>query len=233
MTEETDADGVPRSIGRVLDVLEAVVDAAMVDGPANLTAVALATGLTPTTALRHLRALDQRGYVERAANGSYGPGPTLLRLATVTLRHGPASSLISASRPYLDTLAATTGESSYLTVVAGTDALYLAMAESPRAIRHVGWAGRTVPLAGSAAGEALRGEPGAHVRVGAVEPDITAVAAGVRVGGAVVAALSVVGPSHRMSGATLESIRQLVVTTADDFGAHLAAHVPAGVVVTS
>ena len=42
------------------------------------------------------------------------------------------------------------------------------------------------------------GEPGARTRSGTVEPDITAVTRGVRDGGTVVAALSIIGPTHRM-----------------------------------
>ena len=55
-TAEVDDELVPRSIGRVLDLLEIVLA-----GPCTLTAASGEAGLTPTTALRHLRALEARG----------------------------------------------------------------------------------------------------------------------------------------------------------------------------
>ncbi|MEI2704435.1 MAG: helix-turn-helix domain-containing protein [Ilumatobacteraceae bacterium] len=211
---EASPDFIPRSIGRVLDVLEAVVDAA----PCTLTAVAQATALTPTTALRHLRALDHRGYVQRDDAGLFSPGAALRRVAGAVARLESPASLVDAARPFLDSLAADTGESAYLAIASGPNALYLATAESSRAIRHVGWAGRAVPLAGSAVGEALAGHDGARVRRGAVEPDITAVACAVRVGGPVVAAVSVVGPSHRLRGRQLTDAKRQVVEAADRLG---------------
>lgn len=203
MAEESE-EFVPRSIGRVLDVLEAVIES----GPCTLTAVAQTTGLTPTTALRHLRALDHRGYVQRDDAGLFSPGATLRRVAGAVDDPRSPASLVDAARPFLHSLSAATGESAYLAIASGPNALYLATAESSRAIRHVGWAGRAVPLAGSAVGEALAGHEGPRVRRGAVEPDITAVACGVRVGGSVVAAISVVGPSHRMRGKMLTTAKR-------------------------
>lgn len=81
----------------------------------------------------------------------------------------------------------------------------------------MGWAGRAVPLAGSAVGEALAGHDGARVRRGAVELDITVVGA-VRAGGPVVAAVSVVGPSHRLRGRQLTDAKRQVVEAAARLG---------------
>ena len=49
-----DDPAVPRSIGRLLDVLEIVLS----KHSCNLTSAATTSGLTPTTALRYLRALE-------------------------------------------------------------------------------------------------------------------------------------------------------------------------------
>ena len=46
-----EGDVVPRTVGRVLDLLEIV----LAEKSCNLTAAAASSGLTPTTALRHLR----------------------------------------------------------------------------------------------------------------------------------------------------------------------------------
>jgi IclR family acetate operon transcriptional repressor len=194
-------EAVPRSVGRALDLLEIVI----AEGETNLTTAASTAGLTPTTALRHLRALESRGYVRRDADGSYSAGPTVLRLAATARSEGPFARLVRLAQPVLDELTDRTGESSYLAVRDGERAVYLATCESTRSIRHVGWVGKAVPLAGTAIGEALAGLPGARTRSGAVEADITAVARAITDGELVAAAISIIGPAHRMDRAAVES----------------------------
>jgi urocanate hydratase len=190
----TDHDLVPRSVGRAFDLLECVAES----GETTLTEAAARTGLTPTTALRHLRALEARGYLHRDLDGAFSAGPTLLRLAAMARDDGPYARLIAAARPVLARLTELTGESSYLAVADGERAMYLATCESTRSVRHVGWVGKTVPIAGTAVGDALAGRPGVRVRTGTVEPDITAVSFGVTDGPTIAAALSIIGPAHRM-----------------------------------
>jgi DNA-binding IclR family transcriptional regulator len=190
---------VPRSVGRVLDLLEIVLAA---DG-CSLTAAANSAGLTPTSALRHLRALEARGYLVRDDGGLYGVGPTMVRLAAGVRAQQSVDHLIEAAQPVLTELAGTTGESAYLAVADGDTATYVACAESARAIRHVGWVGQHVPLATTALGAALDRPGTPAVRVGAVEPDITAVSCAVPPNGALRAAVSIVGPAQRLDGDAL------------------------------
>ncbi len=196
----TSADAIPRSIGRVLDMLEIV----LADQGCNLTTAAVTSGLTPTTALRHLRALEARGYVTRDADGRFWSGPTFSRLAAAVREGGPIDRLLVVAQPHLDRLAVETGESTYLAVGDGTIATYVATAESDRAIRHVGWVGQNVTLEGTAVGAALAAPGTTVVRTGAVEPDITAISralsdvpglAGVD---DLAVAVSVIGPAHRL-----------------------------------
>lgn len=200
----------PRSVGRAFELLERVV----ADGETNLTTAAQRAGLTPTTALRHLRALEALGYVHRDHDGVYSAGPAVLRLAAAARDDGPLARLVAAAQPVLDDLTAATGESSYLAVAESEQAVYLATSESARSIRHVGWVGRTVPLDGTAIGEALRGAAGPQHRAGTIEPDISAIAHAVTDGDEVVAALSVIGPTHRMDRAAVsaagDSVRDAV-----------------------
>ena len=202
----TNSQAPSRSAGRTLDLFEFV----LTEGETNLTAAAAAADLTPTTALRHLKSLIARGYVHRDSLGIFSAGPTFLRLAAAALESGPRAHLIAVALPHLQTLSEQTGESAYLAVRDDDHAVYLAMRESTRAIRHTGWLGRQLPLEGSAVGEALLGERGVRVRMGAVEPDITAAAVGVHAGTGVVAALSVVGPSHRMGEPQLTETIELL-----------------------
>ena len=196
----TSADAIPRSIGRVLDMLEIV----LADQGRNLTTAAATSGLTPTTALRHLRALEARGYVTRDADGRFWSGPTFSRLAAAVREGGPIERLLAVAQPHLDRLAVETGESTYLAVGDGTIATYVATAESDRAIRHVGWVGQNVTLKGTAIGAALTTPGTTVVRTGAVEPDITAISRALSdVPGLpgvddLAVAVSIIGPAHRL-----------------------------------
>jgi DNA-binding IclR family transcriptional regulator len=184
---------VPRSVGRVLDLFEIIVD-----GQCTLTQAATRSGLTPTTARRHLQALEARGYVDRDGRGRYGVGPTIFRIAASLRDGGEVARMIAAAQPHLDALANETGESAYLAVSDAKTATYVATAESTRAIRHVGWVGQNVRLAGTAVGDALA-EPGVVVkRTGAVEPDITAVSVALDPESNLGFAVSVIGPAHRL-----------------------------------
>jgi urocanate hydratase len=189
---------VARSVERALALLELAVVAP--EGIA-LSDAARACGQPASTALRHLRALERAGLVDRRSDATFVAGAGFLRLAARALDAAPLTRLAG---PILRELAAATEETCYLAVVAGTHAVYVAQAEGPRALRHVGWLGRRVPLAGTAVGIALRGEVAvgrAVARAAAVEPDVTAVSAPVRAGGeAPVAAVSVIGPTARLKG---------------------------------
>ena len=196
-----DDTAVPRSVGRVLDLLEHV----LATRSSNLTTAAAACDLTPTTALRHLRALEARGYLDRDDAGVFTAGPTMLRITAALRDVGPLDDLIVTAQPHLDALCAHTGESTYLAVADGTTATYVAMAESDRAIRHVGWIGQNIPLSGTAVGEAIE-HPGVLAsRTGAVEPDITAVSCALDVTGTLGVAVSVIGPESRLAGKNLKA----------------------------
>jgi DNA-binding IclR family transcriptional regulator len=215
----TSESAIPRSIGRVLDMLEIVLG----DPGCNLTAAAEASGLTPTTALRHLRALEARGYVARDDAGRFWPGPTFSRLAAAVREDGPLDRLLAVAQPHLEALAADTGESTYLAIGDGSVATYVAAAQSDRAIRHVGWIGQTVPRDGTAVGDALAAPGTTVVRTGAVESDITAVSHGLtagpdsgsgpEAGDHVAAAVSVIGPAHRLDRRAAASVAAAIEET--------------------
>ena len=206
-----DDAGVPRSIGRVLDLFEIV----LAERNCNLTSAANASELTPTTALRYLRALEARGYVDRDDSGDFSAGPTILRIAA-SLRGGTVlDRLATIAQPHLDELARHTGESTYLAVSDGRTGTYIATTESPRAIRHVGWVGQDVDLDGSALGSALD-EPGATAtRTGAVEADITAMSRALPANGKLGVAVSIVGPEHRFSDEARRRHDEALIATVD------------------
>ncbi len=218
---------VPRAVGRVLDLLEVV----LAERACTLTTASAHAGLTPTTALRHLRALEARGYLDRDSSGVFSPGPTILRLAAGLHDSPPLERLTELAQPHLDGLTTETSESAYLAVSDTGIATYIASAESSRAIRHVGWVGQNVTLSGTAIGAALR-EPGkVAIRTGVVEPDITAISMALPPYGSLGIALSVIGPAHRLDDATCEniavSLHDVVSQLSQDLGLLEAAHLGA------
>ena len=149
-----------------------------------------ACDLAPSTTLRLLRTLESSGFVRRGDDGLYRPGPRLLQLGAYVLSsdwlcapvsHSSSESLIDICRPAMEQLAATTGESTYLSVEGhGATALYISIVDGTHSVRHSSWVGRTIPLTSSAAGQALRGElpkSGFLTVEAGIESDVTAIAA--------------------------------------------------------
>ena len=188
-----------RSAERALHLLDTVVTA----GSISLGDAARVAGLPTSTALRHLRALEHDGYLDRDPHGAFSVGPTFLRLALTALREGPVAHLTKAAQPHLDRLAEVTGESAYLAVRERSRAVYIATAESTRAIRAVG-----TTLTGD-------GEATVHRNTGAVEPDVSAAVAPVLgADGTVVAAISVLGPASRLDHTSIDAVTDAVLAAA-------------------
>ncbi|MEM7541066.1 MAG: helix-turn-helix domain-containing protein [Pseudomonadota bacterium] len=210
-----------RSAERVLALLDEVAT----NGPLSMTAAATATALPASTALRHLHVLSDRGYVVRDDRGDYTVGPSLVRVALAALGAGPYARLTEAAHPHLEHLVEITEESAYVAVRDGTEAVYISTVESPRAIRHVGWVGRSVPVEGTAVGAALTADPetaGIFVNEGAVEADVAAVAAPVCGPSRVVGAISLLGPVERLGGRRRTAAESAVAAAAAATGAALA-----------
>ena len=206
-----------RSARRVLRLLDTVVTG----GSVALTDAAAETGIPISTALRHLRVLTGHGYLVRDDLGRYSVGPSFVRIALAAFQSGPYARLTAAAQPALQHLAEVTEESAYLAVRDGTEAIYIATVESRRAIRHVGWVGKSVPIEGTAVGEALTSEdirsgrrPMPFFNTGAIEPDVTAVVAPIPGSMGIAGAFSVLGPAERMVGDRLDLTAEAVVDAA-------------------
>lgn len=151
------------------------------------------------------------GLLAAESGGRYVLGVRLVGLAA---RLEPVDHLRLVARPHLVTLRNATRETANLVVRDGTSAVYLDQVESMRALRHSGWSGRTIPIAGTATGAALTGEFGARVAADAVEPGVTAVACRIPIDEPLVAAASVTGPSFRLQGSILRQVRTEVEAAA-------------------
>lgn len=222
-TEETvealDSGSGPRSVHRALELLTIVVES----GPQPLTELARASGLPTSTTLRSLRALEHWGYVARTPYGGYVAGHRFAR-SRFDAEPASAEQLFERSGEVLQRLTERSGESSYLTVRGpGRSCIYLREVQSDQPIRHVGfagWAGRTVQMDGSAVGAVLDGQTpsGGFVTLGAVSaPDATVIAAPVLDNeDAIVAAISIVGPSFRMGADRVQDLGILVSEAAQE-----------------
>jgi IclR family transcriptional regulator, acetate operon repressor len=203
------AESSTRTVERALALLATICDR----GGANLADSARECDLAPSTALRLLRTLENTGFVvKEEAGGTYRPGSRLIQLGAQALSN---ESLVDFAKPVMEKLVDDTGESAYLSVEGHADtALYISIVEGTHSVRHASW---TVPLDTSAAGHALRGRVPAEGYViveRGVEADVTAIACPVYSEARVVAALSLVIPSYRLSASQAADYGRTLTATA-------------------
>jgi DNA-binding IclR family transcriptional regulator len=207
-----------RTVERALALLASVCDR----GGANLVDTARDCDLAPSTALRLLRTLETTGFVNKDELGMYRPGARIIQLGAQALSN---ESLIDLAAAAMEELATETGESVYLSVEGhAATALYISIVEGTHSVRHAGWVGRTVPLDTSAAGHALRGkvpEAGYIVVERGVETDVTAIAAPVYSQARIVAALSLVIPSYRLTKSQAMQYGPMLVSATAEVSARL------------
>lgn len=192
------------------------------ESPQTLSELARAVELAPSTTSRLLGILEDAGFVTRGADRRYRLGPRVVQLGLLGLRR---TSLYEAALPHLHRLAAETGESTTLGVPDGNQIAYLAHVPSAEPVRHVEWAGASVPRDGTAIGDAASGRVGPEGYASTrrtVESGVTAIAAPVRdATGEVVAAVSVTGPSFRIADEDIRRIGELVVAHAGELSRDL------------
>jgi DNA-binding IclR family transcriptional regulator len=207
-----------RTVDRALALLATVCERS----GANLVDTARDCDLAPSTALRLLRTLETSGFVCKDDLGMYRPGPRIIQLGAQALSN---ESLIDLAKAAMEELATDTGESVYLSVEGhAATALYIGIVEGTHSVRHASWVGRTVPLETSAAGHALRGkvpDDGYVVVERGVETDVTAIACPVYSQARIVAALSLVVPSYRLTASQAKSHGRMLVSATADVSARL------------
>ena len=113
-----------RSVTRALDVLIVVAEL----GEADLTGVARAAGLHPTTTLRLLESLRSRGFV-RQRRGLYEIGPRAFEIGSTFLNR---VSLPREAQGLVEELATRLNETANLGVLMDGEVLYLAIAQAQR-----------------------------------------------------------------------------------------------------
>ncbi len=227
------------AIDRGADLLLRVLES---EEPVALTDLALAAGLPKSTASRLVSALERRGLIEQdGERGRLRPGPAILRVAE---RGMLERNIVEVSRQALDALAGASGETVNLAVPGPDGVVHIAQVDSRHFLGAGQWLGRSVGYehsangkvfaafgrapagADSAAGVAVAGgatagvlqavrRDGVATSVDELETGLSAMAApvwGAR--GEVIAALSISGPTLRMTPSRIEELRPILTSEA-------------------
>ena len=110
-------------------------------------------GAPKSTVSRRLAAMEAAGLLGRDPETlRYHLGVRLVTLGSLARQATPLQRM---ALPYLKSLTEATGETSDLVVLMGREAVNVEAVESPRTMKHVGWAGRRIPLHATAAGKSL------------------------------------------------------------------------------
>ena len=144
-------DAGPRALGRALEVLEAL--ARRRDG-ATLSGLSRRLGSPKSSLLYLLRPMTRLGYLVKSPDGYYRLGPAAFTLAMAALSN---RELPEMARPFLEDLAAKSGETALLATMAGDApvAVYIDKVESPKTVRYTARIGERRPLYCSAIGKLL------------------------------------------------------------------------------
>jgi DNA-binding IclR family transcriptional regulator len=188
----------------VLDKAMAIVEALAAGGALSLAGLTEATGMPRATAHRLAVALEGHRLVGRDTSGRFVLGGRFIELGQLSAARQPH--LAEVATPVLAQLRDRTGESAQLYVAQGDQRVCLVSLESPHSLRTIVPVGATLTMERGSAGRVLRGDPatlqqGWTESVEEREAGVASVSAPVRVGGAVVAAVSVSGPVERTTRA--------------------------------
>jgi DNA-binding IclR family transcriptional regulator len=138
-----------QSVDRALSILEVLARV----GTAGVTEIAAELGVHKSTAFRLVATLESHRLVEQAGDrGRYALGVGLLRLAGATTAR---LDLVQESRPVCRQLAADTGETVNLTVLAEHSALYIDQVAGSSALQSHNWVGQHIPLHATSNGKVL------------------------------------------------------------------------------
>ncbi|MGL5809381.1 MAG: IclR family transcriptional regulator [Nocardioides sp.] len=144
-----------QSVDRALTILEALAR----HGEAGVTELADGLGVHKSTAFRLVATLESHGLVEQTEErGKYRLGVALLRLAGATTAR---LDVVQEARSVCRKLAADTGETVNVAVLADHAALYLDQVAGSSSLQSHNWVGQHIPLHATANGKVLlSGLPG-------------------------------------------------------------------------
>jgi len=213
-----------QSIDRAAQLLVRVVESARAPSVGEL---AEGAGLPKSTTSRLVAALERQGLVQRLGDrGRLRPGPVLLRYAT----RDASSTLVELAAPALLRLAAASGETINLAVPGPDGVEHLAQEDSPHFVGTTDWVARRVPFELAANGKCFLAFAGPRaatpelqrIRISGyatsideLELGLSALAAPVfGPGGEALAALSISGPTARLTSERIAQLAPLLMEEA-------------------
>jgi DNA-binding IclR family transcriptional regulator len=227
---EMASDSGTQAIDRAAELLVSVVQSSR---PLGVGELAASSGLPKSTTSRLVGALERRGLVQRAGDRRVAPGPVLLRFA----HQDRSVSLVELALPALRALADLSGETINLGVPTPLGVEHLAQEDSRHFMGGTNWVGRRVPFDSTANGKVLTAfnanapegnairERGYASAVDELEPGLAAIAAPVfGPDGDAVAALSISGPTIRLTRARMIELAPHLITQAAQVSERLGHH---------
>jgi DNA-binding IclR family transcriptional regulator len=220
-----------QAIDRAAQLLVRVVESPQ---PVGVNELAERSGLPRSTTSRLVGALERQGLVQRLGDrGRIRPGPVLLRFAS----RDSAATLIELAQPSLRRLADASGETINLAVPGPSAVEHLAQEDTAHFVGVTDWVGRSVPFEQAANGKCFLAFGGAvkltpelqQVRargyatsIDELEVGLTAMAASVLASdGTAAAALSISGPTARLTSERIAQLAPLLVEEAGALAARL------------
>ncbi len=207
-----------QAIDRAAQLLVRVVEAPQ---PPSIGELSAGAGLPKSTTSRLVGALERQGLVQRlGSRGRLRPGPVLLRYASRDASHA----LVELAQPSLRRLADASGETINL-AVAGPDGVeHLAQEDTAHLVGVTDWVGRRVPFGLAANGKCFLAFGGGEIDEGELirsrgyatsidelEVGLSALAAPVLgADRSVLAALSISGPTVRLTSDRIEELAPLL-----------------------
>lgn len=207
-----------QAIDRAAQLLVDVVEAPQ---PPSIGELSARAGLPKSTTSRLVGALERQGLVERlGARGRLRPGPVLLRYAS----RDASQSLAALAQPSLRRLADASGETINLAVPGPDGVEHLAQEDTAHLVGVTDWVGRRVPFELAANGKCFLAYGGGEIKgaglirsrgyatsIDELEVGLSALAAPVLdADGGAVAALSISGPTSRLTAERIEKLAPLL-----------------------
>ena len=189
--------------------------------PPSISELSARAGLPKSTTSRLVGALERQGLVQRlGARGRLRPGPVLLRYASRDASQG----LVELALPSLRLLADESGETINLAVPGPNGVEHLAQEDTAHLVGVTDWVGRRVPFELAANGKCFLAFGGGEVddaelirsrgyatSIDELEVGLSAVSAPVLdSAGAAIAALSISGPTTRLTAERIGELAPLL-----------------------
>jgi IclR family acetate operon transcriptional repressor len=206
-----------QAIDRAAELLVGVVESPR---PVTVGELSARSGLPKSTTSRLVGALERRGLVQRSGDRRLRPGPVLLRYAS----RDASQALVALAQPSLRRLADESGETINLAVPGPNGVEHLAQEDTAHLVGVTDWVGRRVPFALAANGKCFLAFGGGDIgdaelirsrgyatSTDELEVGLSALSAPVLdADGSAIAALSISGPTARLTAERIEELAPLL-----------------------